>query len=127
MVINGIAGTVVAVVIVLGAGVRALPYETWTAMAGSTIWSKFFLDFALSRHAHGFAAKRVARPEGSQPHPAWPACRCAAPCCTSAWSGCSLLALLLFNFPLLALWDRDATLLGVPLFPAALFMRSGPC
>lgn len=30
--------------------------------------------------------------------------------------------LLLFNFPLLALWDRDATLLGVPLFPAALFL-----
>ena len=29
--------------------------------------------------------------------------------------------LVLFNFPLLALWDRDATLLGLPLFPAALF------
>jgi hypothetical protein len=28
---------------------------------------------------------------------------------------------LLFNFPLLALWDRDASLLGLPLFPAALF------
>jgi hypothetical protein len=30
-------------------------------------------------------------------------------------------ACLLFNFPLLVLWDRDATLAGVPLFPAALF------
>ena len=30
--------------------------------------------------------------------------------------------LALFNFPLLALWDRDALILGVPLFPAALFM-----
>ena len=29
---------------------------------------------------------------------------------------------LLFNFPLLALWDRDALLFGVPLFPAALFI-----
>ena len=29
--------------------------------------------------------------------------------------------LLLFNFPLLALWDRDATVLGLPLFPVALF------
>jgi len=29
---------------------------------------------------------------------------------------------LLFNFPLLALWDRDGTLWGVPLFPAALFL-----
>jgi hypothetical protein len=31
-------------------------------------------------------------------------------------------ALALFNFPLLALWDRDALFLGVPLFPAALFL-----
>ncbi|MDH4052325.1 MAG: hypothetical protein OEU93_12190 [Rubrivivax sp.] len=29
---------------------------------------------------------------------------------------------LLFNFPLLTLWDRDATLWGLPLFPAALFL-----
>jgi hypothetical protein len=36
--------------------------------------------------------------------------------------GLFALALLLFNFPLLALWDRDATLGGVPLFPAALFI-----
>lgn len=27
----------------------------------------------------------------------------------------------LFNFPLLALWDRELTVLGLPLFPAALF------
>jgi fatty acid desaturase len=30
--------------------------------------------------------------------------------------------LLGFNFPLLALWDVDTTLFGVPLFPAALFL-----
>ena len=29
---------------------------------------------------------------------------------------------LLFNFPLLALWDHDARVLGLPLFPAALFL-----
>ena len=29
--------------------------------------------------------------------------------------------LLALNFPLLALWDRDALVIGVPLFPAALF------
>jgi hypothetical protein len=29
---------------------------------------------------------------------------------------------LLLNFPLLALWDRDALLFGLPLFPAALFI-----
>jgi hypothetical protein len=27
----------------------------------------------------------------------------------------------LLNFPLLALWDRDATVFGLPLFPCALF------
>ena len=34
-------------------------------------------------------------------------------------------ALLLFNFPLLALWDRHALLFGLPLFPAALFLVWG--
>jgi hypothetical protein len=33
--------------------------------------------------------------------------------------------MVLFNFPLLALWDRDLTLLGLPLFPAALFIGWG--
>jgi hypothetical protein len=28
----------------------------------------------------------------------------------------------LLNFPLLALWDRDVTVWGLPLFPAALFV-----
>lgn len=37
-------------------------------------------------------------------------------------AGLFVLALLLFNFPLLALWDREALLLGIPLFPAALFL-----
>jgi small-conductance mechanosensitive channel len=59
MVINGVAGTVVVVVIV-SVVLFGLPYDTWTAIAGTTIWSKFFLDFALSRHAHGFAAKKKA-------------------------------------------------------------------
>lgn len=56
MLINGIAGTIVTVVIglVLFAGV---PYDTWTAIAGSTIWCKFMFDFALSRHAHGLTTK----------------------------------------------------------------------
>ncbi|WP_232539820.1 hypothetical protein [Azohydromonas aeria] len=35
--------------------------------------------------------------------------------------GLFALALLLLNFPLLALWDRDALVLGLPLFPLALF------
>jgi hypothetical protein len=31
----------------------------------------------------------------------------------------------LLNFPLLALWDREVTLAGIPLFPAALFLIWG--
>lgn len=31
------------------------------------------------------------------------------------------LGLLLFHFPLLALWDHAATVFGLPLFPTALF------
>lgn len=58
MAINGVAGLIVLMTIVwvLYSGI---PYETWTAIAGSTIWCKFFASFALSRHAHGFAKKRV--------------------------------------------------------------------
>lgn len=57
MAVNGIAGLVIVFVIV-GVALSGMAYETWTAMAGSTIWSKFFIDFALSRHAHG-AARRT--------------------------------------------------------------------
>jgi len=32
---------------------------------------------------------------------------------------------LLFDYPLLGLWDRDATLLGIPVFPLALFVVWG--
>ena len=33
------------------------PSDTWTAIAGSTLWCKLFADFALSRHAHAAAAR----------------------------------------------------------------------
>jgi hypothetical protein len=32
---------------------------------------------------------------------------------------------LMFDYPLLGLWDRDATLLGLPVFPLALFLAWG--
>jgi small-conductance mechanosensitive channel len=51
--INFVCGTVVAIVIV-SVALGVLDYETWSAIAGITIWSKFFADFALSRHAHPF-------------------------------------------------------------------------
>lgn len=37
---------------VFGVVSGSLAYETWSAIAGSTIWLKLILDFALSRHAH---------------------------------------------------------------------------
>ena len=36
--------------------------------------------------------------------------------------GLFALALLLFNFPLLAAWDHNVLLFGLPLFPLALFL-----
>jgi small-conductance mechanosensitive channel len=59
MLINGVAGVVVSTVIVLVL-FTGIPYENWTAIAGSTIWCKFILDFALGRHAHGFDKKSQA-------------------------------------------------------------------
>ncbi len=50
-VINLIAAAVVTLVIVyvlLG----LLDFDSWTALAGSTIWCKFFANFILGRHAH---------------------------------------------------------------------------
>jgi small-conductance mechanosensitive channel len=49
---NLISGTVI-VVVILSVLWGALDYSTWSAIAGSTIWCKFFFNFALSRHAHG--------------------------------------------------------------------------
>ena len=51
MLTNLLAGSV-AVVVIGGVALGWLDYNTWTAMAGSTLWCKFFFDFALSRHAH---------------------------------------------------------------------------
>jgi hypothetical protein len=49
--INLLAGVVVlGVIISVLFGV--LEYKAWSAIAGSTIWCKFFASFALSRQAH---------------------------------------------------------------------------
>lgn len=51
MAANLVAGVVIVVVIV-SVLLGHLDYGTWTAIAGSTLWCKFFFSFALSRHAH---------------------------------------------------------------------------
>lgn len=49
--INALAGAGVIYAIV-GVLVVGLPYDTWTAIAGTTIWSKFIASFALGYHAN---------------------------------------------------------------------------
>lgn len=59
MAINLIAGSIivgVTISIVFG----QLDYDSWTALAGITIWCKFFANFILSRHAHPIALKKNA-------------------------------------------------------------------
>ena len=56
MAINAVAGLVVVYVIV-SVIFGALDYSTWSAIAGSTIWCKFFASFALSRQAHASFSK----------------------------------------------------------------------
>lgn len=51
MAINLISGVVILGVIV-AVLLGTWSYSTWSAVAGSTIWCKFFASFALSRHAH---------------------------------------------------------------------------
>jgi small-conductance mechanosensitive channel len=59
MAINLIGGTVMVVVIV-SVLLGQLDYDTWVAIAGSTLWIKLFMSFALGRQAHGLgpATKR---------------------------------------------------------------------
>lgn len=54
---NLIAGAVTVGVIFLVVFV-GVDYETWTAIAGSTIYMKFIFDFIISRHAHPFWGKK---------------------------------------------------------------------
>jgi len=57
MLVNLVAG-VVALAVIVSVALGHLDYNTWTAIAGSTIWCKFLASFALSRHAHSSWAKR---------------------------------------------------------------------
>ena len=60
MVINLVGGTVIVVVIVMVL-LGQMEYQTWIAVAGSTLWCKVFASFALSRQAHGLGPKTKAK------------------------------------------------------------------
>lgn len=53
-----LVGGVVIMWVIFGVLTGAFAYEIWTAIAGITIWCKFFLDFALGRHAHPYSGKK---------------------------------------------------------------------
>ena len=55
--INLIGGGIL-VGVIAGVVTGHLAYETWSAMAGSTIWMKLIFDFILSRQAHLTVTKR---------------------------------------------------------------------
>ena len=55
-VLNALAG-VVALFVIVGVVLGMLEYKTWSAIAGTTIWCKIFIGFALGRHAHAEKAR----------------------------------------------------------------------
>ena len=57
LLINFLAGGI-ALFLIGGVAIGALNYDTWTAIAGTTIWCKLFASFALGRHAHAASAGR---------------------------------------------------------------------
>lgn len=55
--INLVAGGV-ALWLIANILLGKLEYETWSAVAGVTLWLKFIADFILARHAHPFWGKK---------------------------------------------------------------------
>ena len=54
-------GAGIVLFVILGVVSARLDYETWSAIAGSTIWMKFIFDFILSRQAHPITGKKRAQ------------------------------------------------------------------
>ena len=63
--VNLIGGGVI-VFVIFGVGAAILDFETWTAIAGVTIWFKFFADYIVSRHAHPIVPRRKKLEEAKQ-------------------------------------------------------------
>jgi len=55
--VNLVAGCI-TVTVILTIVFGLWDYETWSAVAGVTIWGKFIADFILSRHAHPLVPSR---------------------------------------------------------------------
>lgn len=55
--VNLLAGGT-ALVTIIGVLLALMPYKTWSAIAGSTLWLKVFADYIISRQAHPFVLGR---------------------------------------------------------------------
>jgi hypothetical protein len=58
-VINLVTGGI-AVFVIVSVVAGQIEYESWTAMAGITIWFKIIANFILTRHAHPIMLKKKA-------------------------------------------------------------------
>ena len=47
-----------ALVTIIGVALALMPYKTWSAIAGVTLWFKVFADYIISRQAHPFELGR---------------------------------------------------------------------
>ncbi len=62
-----LVGSAILIYVIFGVISATLSYETWSAIAGSTIWMKLILDFGVSRHAHFVVkTKKPANAAGSE-------------------------------------------------------------
>ena len=62
-------GMFVILFVIFGVASGTLAYETWSAMAGITIWMKFLAEFIIGRHAHPIVLgrkKAAAKDAGSE-------------------------------------------------------------
>lgn len=60
--IENLVGGIVIVCVIVGVVTASLDYDSWSALAGITIFFKLIADFIISRHAHPIAGRK-AKPE----------------------------------------------------------------
>lgn len=60
-----LVGAGVILTVIYGVVTARYDYETWSAMAGVTIWGKLIADFILSRHAHPIVIKKRGKPDSA--------------------------------------------------------------
>lgn len=63
--INLVAG-MFALYAIIGVVVLQMPYQKWSAIAGSTIWMKIFADYILKTQAHPFKFGRKKKTDEQQ-------------------------------------------------------------